>query len=52
MLGYPGHIAMFLGTLNGVADMLEAPNTGSTVRVTGVRDGHYATVSRVWTDPS
>lgn len=53
MLGYPGHIAMYLGRISAATDtgeyMLEAPDTGSFVRITKVRNGHYATVSRVWT---
>ena len=48
LIGYPGHVAMFLGTINQVQYMLEAPYTGSSVRVTPVRNGHYPKVSRVW----
>ena len=48
LIGYTGHVAMFLGQLGGVDYMLEAPNSGSYVRVTKVRAGHYATVARVW----
>jgi cell wall-associated NlpC family hydrolase len=48
LIGYPGHVAMFLGTINGVDYMLEAPYTGSFVRVAPVRNGHYGNVTRVW----
>jgi cell wall-associated NlpC family hydrolase len=52
MIGYPGHITMFIGTFGGIDYELEAPESGMTVRVTPVRnspsDPHYATVSRVW----
>lgn len=52
MVGYNGHITMFIGRFGGVDYELEAPESGMTVRVTPVRDSpgdpHYATVSRVW----
>ena len=53
MIGYPGHITMFIGNFGGVDYEIEAPESGMFVRVTPVRnnpsDPHYATVSRVWT---
>lgn len=48
MIGYTGHITMFIGKVGGVDYMLEAPQSGEFVHVTPVRGGHYATVSRVW----
>ena len=48
MIGYTGHIALYLGVVNGVDYMLEAPYYGSVVRVAPVRNGHYATVARIW----
>ena len=52
MIGYPGHIAMFIGNFGGVDYEIEAPQSQMVIRVTPVRnspsDPHYATVSRVW----
>jgi cell wall-associated NlpC family hydrolase len=52
MIGYSGHIAMYVGTFGGTDYMLEAPESGELVHITPVRDHasepHYATVSRVW----
>ncbi len=52
MIGYPGHITMFIGNFGGVDYEIEAPQSQMVVRVTPVRnspsDPHYATVSRVW----
>lgn len=48
MLGYPGHITMYLGKINGADYMLEAPQSGEFVHVTPVRGGFYSTASRVW----
>ena len=49
MIGYPGHIAMYVGTFNGVDMMLEAPYSGAFVRIAKVRDGHHPNVYRLWT---
>ena len=48
LLGYPHHITTYLGKINGVDYMIEAPQSGEFVHVTPVREGHYATVGRVW----
>jgi cell wall-associated NlpC family hydrolase len=48
MIGFPGHIAMYLGTFGRTDYMLEAPYSGAVARVAPVRDGHYATVARIW----
>jgi len=52
MIGYPGHIAMFIGNFGGVDYEIEGPQSQMVIRVTPVRnspaDPHYATVSRVW----
>jgi len=52
MIGYPGHISMFIGNFGGVDYEIEAPQSQMVIRVTPVRnspaDPHYATVSRVW----
>lgn len=48
MIGFPGHVAMYVGTFDGTDYMLEAPYSGSQVRVAPVRDGHYGSVARIW----
>lgn len=52
MIGYSGHIAMYVGVFGGVDYMLEAPESGELVHLTPVRnrpsEPHYASVSRVW----
>ena len=52
MVGYSGHVAMYVGTWNGVDYMLEAPESNEMLRISPVRnhasEPHYATVSRVW----
>ncbi len=52
MVGYSGHVAMYVGTWAGVDYMLEAPESGEMLRISPVRnhasEPHYATVSRVW----
>lgn len=48
MIGWPGHVAMFLGEVNGEQKMLEAPQSGDVVKVSPIRPGHYANVARVW----
>ena len=52
MIGYSGHIAMYIGTWNGTDYMLEAPESGEMLRISPVRnhasEPHYPTVSRVW----
>jgi len=53
MIGYSGHIAIYVGAFGGADYMLEAPQSGEFIRVTPVRNSrgepHYAAVSRVWT---
>ena len=48
MLGYNGHIAVYLGTFNGVDMQLEAPYSGQYVRVSKVAASHFDQVYRVW----
>ena len=52
MIGYSGHIAMYIGTFGGTDYMLEAPESGEFIRITPVRNSsgepHYDIVSRVW----
>lgn len=33
IIGYPGHVAMFVGTFSGIDYILEAPDTGLDIRV-------------------
>ena len=52
MIGYSGHVAMYVGTWAGVDYMLEAPESNEMLRISPIRnhasEPHYATVSRVW----
>jgi len=48
MIGSKGHVAMYIGVINGVDMMLEAPQSGSVVKVSPVGNRHYSTVARVW----
>ncbi|RIJ77964.1 hypothetical protein D1871_04575 [Nakamurella silvestris] len=36
IIGYPGHVSIFLGVINGQRMQLEAPETGDFVKVSGV----------------
>ncbi len=36
LIGYPGHIAMYLGTIDGQRIQIEAPSTGDVVKITTV----------------
>ena len=38
IVGYPGHVAIYLGTIGGTRYMLEAPDVGMFVRVSAVRN--------------
>ena len=33
VIGYPGHVAVYLGVFNGVAYLLEAPSVGDYVHI-------------------
>jgi cell wall-associated NlpC family hydrolase len=48
MLGYRGHVSMYIGQIGGQDYMLEAPQSGGVVQVAPVRSGHYANVARIW----
>jgi cell wall-associated NlpC family hydrolase len=48
MLGWPGHVSMYIGQIDGQDYMLEAPQSGDVVKVSKVRSGHYANVARIW----
>jgi len=47
--GHPGHITVYIGTFAGVPMRLEAPYTGSTVRISPVDAGTDDMVYRYWT---
>lgn len=50
IIGYPGHVAVYLGTLDGVRYQLESPAVGLNVRVTSVfRSDADSSVHRYWT---
>lgn len=49
LIGYPGHISVFLGVVNGQRVQLEAPSTGDFVKVSVVhRDDLDPVVYRWW----
>ena len=52
MIGYSGHIAMYVGTWGDTDYMLEAPYSGAFLRIAPVRnppgEPHYDYVTRVW----
>ena len=49
MIGYVGHVALYLGRTNGTDYMLESPQSGDVVKVSVVRGVHYPTLARIWT---
>lgn len=50
LIGYPGHIAMYLGTVKGQRLQIEAPQTGDFVKITTVyRTDVDPVVYRWWT---
>ncbi|ACV79089.1 C40 family peptidase [Nakamurella multipartita] len=52
IIGYPGHVAIYLGTIDGVRYQLEAPDVGLNVRVTTVfRTDADTVLHRYWTAP-
>ncbi|MGI8415074.1 MAG: C40 family peptidase, partial [Nakamurella sp.] len=49
LIGYPGHIAMYLGIIDGQRIQIEAPDTGDVVKVTTVyRSDVDSVVYRWW----
>lgn len=49
IIGYEGHVAIFLGTVDGVQYMLEAPDVGSNVHIRTARwSGADSDVHRYW----
>lgn len=48
IVGYDGHVAVYLGIFDGVAYMLEAPSVGKHVHIRDVRSGSDPVVHRYW----
>ena len=49
IIGYDGHVAIFLGAVDGVQYMLEAPDVGSNVHIRSARwSGADSDVHRYW----
>jgi cell wall-associated NlpC family hydrolase len=48
IIGYPGHVAIYLGVIDGTKYMLEAPQIGENVRVVPVRGGADDMLRRYW----
>lgn len=48
IVGYDGHVTIYLGTFNGVRMQLEAPQSGDYVKVSRVRGGADSVVYRYW----
>lgn len=48
IVGYDGHVAVYLGIVDGVPYMLEAPNVGKHVHIRDVRSGSDSVVHRYW----
>jgi len=49
IIGYEGHVAVFLGTVDGVQYMLEAPDVGSNIHIRAARwSGADSDVHRYW----
>jgi len=46
--GWPGHVAIYLGTVNGVGYVLEAPDVGRTVSIRAVYGSPDSSLHRYW----
>ena len=49
LVGYDGHIAVYLGVVDGQRMQLESPQSGDYVKVSGVRSDADTVVHRWWT---
>jgi len=48
IVGYPGHVAIYLGTIKGVGYLLEAPDVGRTVSIRTVYGSPDSVLHRYW----
>lgn len=48
IIGFDGHVAIYLGIFDGVPYMLEAPDVGKMVRIRDVTPGADSVVHRYW----
>jgi cell wall-associated NlpC family hydrolase len=48
LVGWDGHIAIYLGIIDGVQYVLEAPEVGRTVSIRSMYGGHDAVMHRYW----
>lgn len=48
IIGYSGHVAIYLGVFDGVPYMLESPDVGKHVHIRDVRGGSDPEVHRYW----
>lgn len=49
IVGYDGHVAVYLGVVDGQRMQLESPESGDQVRISGVRSDADSVVHRWWT---
>ena len=49
LVGYDGHIAVYLGVIDGQRMQLESPQSGDYIRISGVRSDADSVVHRWWT---
>ncbi len=48
IVGWNGHVAIFLGAINGIEYVLEAPDVGRTVSIRAVYGSHDSELHRYW----
>ena len=48
IVGWSGHVAIYLGAINGVEYVLEAPDVGRTVSIRAVYGSHDSDLHRYW----
>ena len=49
LVGYDGHITVYLGVIDGQRMQLESPQSGDYIKVSGVRPDADSVVHRWWT---
>ena len=50
VIGYSGHVTIYIGTYGGVRMQLEAPESGENLRIHTLEGGPDSSVYRYWTD--